>query len=62
MNRDVVALLTDLLEAVPVPDAAVRAEAVFSTLLGLVVRQSVHRRPFAEISRQIELSSGLPGR
>jgi AcrR family transcriptional regulator len=62
MNRDVVALLTDLLEAVPVPDAAVRAEAVFSTLLGLVVRQSVRRRPFAEIRRQIELSSGLPGR
>jgi AcrR family transcriptional regulator len=62
MNRDVVALLTGLLEAVPVPDAAVRAEAVFSALLGLVVQQSVRRRPFAAIKRQIELSSDLPGR
>jgi AcrR family transcriptional regulator len=54
MNRDVVAMLTDLLEAVPVPEAAARAEAVFSELLGLVVRQSVHRRPFAEVQQQIE--------
>jgi AcrR family transcriptional regulator len=61
MNRDVVALLTELLEAVPVPGAAARAEAVFSALLGLVVRQSVHRRPFDEIRTQIQFASGLRG-
>ena len=69
LNRDVIAMLTDLLEAVPVPAAAARAEAVFSMLLGLVVRQSVRRRPFDEIRAELEfvagggrLSSAPPGR
>jgi AcrR family transcriptional regulator len=68
LNRDVIAMLTDLLEAVPVPAAAARAEAVFSMLLGLVVRQSVRRRPFDEIRAELGfvagggLSSAPPGR
>ncbi|MEV6850124.1 TetR family transcriptional regulator [Actinoplanes sp. NPDC051411] len=62
MNREVVAMLTELLEAVPVPGAAVRAEAVFSALLGLVVQQSVRRRPPEEIRELIRLGAGLPGR
>lgn len=62
MNREVVAVLSDLLEAVPVPGAAARAEAVFATLLGLVVRQSVRRRPFPEVRELIRLGAGLPDR
>jgi AcrR family transcriptional regulator len=60
MNRDVLALLTDLLAAAEVPDAANRADAVFSALLGLVVRQSIGPRPFDEVRSQLRLSSGLP--
>jgi DNA-binding transcriptional regulator YbjK len=56
MNREVIAVLAGLL------DAPERAEAVFSVLLGLVVQQSVRRRPFAEIKAQIELGAGLPAR
>jgi len=59
MNREVVGMITELLEAVPVPGAAVRAEAVFSALLGLVVQQSVRRRPSEEVRELIRLSAGL---
>jgi AcrR family transcriptional regulator len=59
MNREVVAVLTGLLAALPVPDPAARAEAVFSALLGLVVQQSVRRRPFAEIKEQMRLHAGV---
>jgi AcrR family transcriptional regulator len=62
MNRDVVAMLAGLLEAVPVTGAAVRAEAVFSALLGLVVQQTVRRRPAEEVRELIRLGAGLPGR
>jgi AcrR family transcriptional regulator len=60
MNRDVLAVFTGLLDAIPVPQAAARAEAVFAGLLGLVVLQSVHRRPFGEIKKQIQLYAAVP--
>jgi AcrR family transcriptional regulator len=60
MNTEVIAMITELLEAVPVPGATVRAEAVFSALLGLVVQQSVRRRPPEEVRELIRLGAGLP--
>jgi AcrR family transcriptional regulator len=60
MNADVLAVLTDLLTAVGVTEPAVRAEALFSGLLGLVVQQSVHRRPFETVRRQIQLYCDVP--
>jgi AcrR family transcriptional regulator len=60
MNSDVLAVFAGLLDAVRVPDAAARAEAVFAALLGLVVLQSVKHRPFGEIRSQLGIALG-PG-
>lgn len=59
MNREVVGMITELLAAVPVPGAGMRAEAVFAALLGLVVQQSIRARPSEEVRELIRLSSGV---
>jgi AcrR family transcriptional regulator len=60
MNSDVLAVFADLLTAVGVDEPAARAEALFSGLLGLVVQQSVRRRPFEAVRRQIQLYCDVP--
>ena len=55
-NRDVLAVFADLLDAVRMPEAAARAETVFAALVGLVVLQSVRRRPFGEIRKQLQVA------
>ncbi|MCG3754769.1 TetR/AcrR family transcriptional regulator [Amycolatopsis sp. Poz14] len=41
LNREVTAIYEELLAAVPVPEPQLHAEALFSCLLGLIVRQTV---------------------
>lgn len=53
MHREVIAIFTQMLQEIPVGDAAKRADALFSYLLGTVVQQTIRTRPFEEIKTQI---------
>jgi AcrR family transcriptional regulator len=53
MHRQVITIFTEMLEAIQVDDPAKRADALFAYLLGMVMQQAVHPRPFEEIRAQI---------
>lgn len=50
----------ELLAAAGVAGPAARADAVFTYLLGAVVRQAVRPRPFTELKAQLAPIAGLP--
>ena len=52
-------IFAGLLAATGVDDPAGRADAVFTYLLGAVVRQAVHPRAFAEVRAQVAAVAGM---
>jgi AcrR family transcriptional regulator len=61
MHRDVIAIFTGMLAAIPVDDPDKRADALFSYLMGTVVRQAVQPKPFAEIRSQVAAICPIKG-
>jgi AcrR family transcriptional regulator len=53
MHTDHIALFTDLLAAIPVDNAATRADALFTHLLGLIVHRTVNPQSFDDVRRQL---------
>ncbi|HEY3682037.1 MAG TPA: TetR family transcriptional regulator [Streptosporangiaceae bacterium] len=58
-HAQVAAVFAEHLAAAGVADAGDRADALFTYLLGAVVRQAVRPRPFSELRPRIALLAGL---
>jgi AcrR family transcriptional regulator len=52
-------VLTELLDDAGIEDSAVRARALFSYLIGALLRQQAHPAPFAELRPELESLSRL---
>jgi AcrR family transcriptional regulator len=60
MQDKIVDLLAELLAAADCPDAEARARALFSYLVGTVMRQAVRPAPFSELQPELAALCGLP--